>query len=812
LSEPRPLHLHTVESLCADLISGRPILVGSDNKSHTLTNESARSVLAWYYKNRAKWSGNVSVPDMEAIADAAQEKPQQIPEKGGTAPGAKRSLTLIKVEAHRFGGLHGYNDSGQAPKTFVFEPTKPLTVLEGWNGSGKTSILNAIIWALTGQILRPQRKPEETEEEFVCRIAATAGTDPSLHKITAVTPLPDNRFPPDLSSERIPLDTWVELTFADESGAHLPPIRRSHARTNRGTVVETPANIVSLGLAPIAARIGTAIPGLLPFIQLGSISEFGEAIAQLTGLADLVDLSKHAARSKERIEKELTKKKRDDINGHNETFRQAKNDLQALITETPAIAPATALPDPAVGEKLEIELAVLVKHFTDAKSDALKSAKEIIGDQFDPSVKASRDSLEADIAPAIAQLKEIARYPSAARLGALGKLTEAELESVEAFLDEVRSEAQTLADLAAAPEVAKRKQLYARVAEWMKGVGDSDLTNCKVCGSDLAKAFDAVTKRSVTEEMKESLAGDAELISHTINTWTTARMGRLAEILPEALLAEMKIDLPTSPKHLLLQVLTSDLFATEPFQGVLKTLKLTAEALATKSIDRLPEIEAATSSGIPAFIGRDTKDLEQAIARTQRAIQFARWQATHRDAVNTAILAVITKNIAKGEKLSAVSPLGVKLVALREIVDGALPINNALEFCSRMSAALRRRRDDEKRIEKYKTAGTALVEVIDLGSRSSASRISAKNTRYASDVLAEANLQQSLFGIRLRACRLRHEFERCSGHLFWSSRGIRARASYRQRLGVTRFVNRLLLCVLGTHSTRKWRPSPLVTG
>ncbi|MGJ5075070.1 ATP-binding protein [Bradyrhizobium oligotrophicum] len=715
LSDPRPLYLHTVESLCADLISGRPVLVGADNKNHSLSSESARSALGWYFKNRSKWGGNVAVADLEAITDAAQTKPIEIPDKGSEAQGAKRSLTLVKAEAHRFGGLHGYSDNGRDPETFVFEPTKALTVLEGWNGSGKTSILNAVIWALTGQILRPQRKPEETAEEFACRIAA-AGAYPTQHKITAITPLPDNRFPPDLSSERIPLDTWVELTFADETGKHLPPIRRTHTRTNRGTVTETPANIASLGLAPIAPRIGTSIPGLLPFIQLGSASEFGEAIAQLTGLAELVDLSKHATRARERIEKELTKRKLDDIDADNEAFCQAKNDLQALISETPAIASATALPDPAKGDKLEDALAALVKHFTDAKADALKSAKEIIGDQFDPSDKASRDSLEADIGPAIAQLREIGRYPTAARLGALGRLTEAELEAVETFLDKIRGEAQTLAELASAPDVAKRKQLYARVAEWMKGVGDSDLANCKLCGSDLAKAFDAATKRPVTEEMKEALAGDAELISHTIDTWATARMGKLAEVLPETLLAEMKVDLPPSPKQLLLQALTNDLFATEALQGVLKALKPATDSLATKSINGLPEIEGIKSSGIPASLGSATKGLERAIARTQRAVQFARWQVAGKDAVNAAILAVTTKNIPEGEALSAASPLGVKLVALRAIVDGALPINNALELCSRMSTALKKRRNDEKRIEQYKTAATALVEVIDLGS------------------------------------------------------------------------------------------------
>lgn len=715
MSDPRPLHLHTVESLCADLISGRAILVGTDNKVHRLTSESARSVLGWYFKHRAKWAGNVAIADIEAITDAAQTKSVEIPDNGASGQGTKRSLTLVKLEAHRFGGLHGYNDKGRVPETFVFEPAKPLTILEGWNGSGKTSVLNAIIWALTGQILRPQRKPEETEEEFACRIAA-AGADPSEHKITAITPLPDNRFPPDLSTGRIPLDTWVELTFVDEKGTVLPPIRRSQTRTPRGVPTETAADIASLGLAPIAASIGTSIPGLLPFIQLGSISEFGQAIAELTGLAELVDLSKHGSRTKERIEKELIKKRREDIDAHNEAFRQARNDLQALLTETPAIAPVTALPDPSDGDKLEDELAALEAHFTNTKSDALKSAKEILGDQFDPSDKASRDSLEEDIDPAIAQLKEIAKYPSAARLGALGKLTEAELKSVENFLDGVRSEAKTLADLAAAPDVAKRKQLYARVAEWMKGNSEIDLTNCKVCGGDLTKAFDEVTKQSVTAEITEALAGDAELISHTIIAWATARMGKLAEVLPESLLAEMKTDLPESPKLLLLQALTNDLFETEPFQGVLKVLKPATEIIAANSINALPDVEAPKPDSIPEVLGSNSKSLDQAIGRIERAIQFARWQGTNKDAVNAAVLAVTTKKKAEGNTLPDESPLGAKLVTLGQIVDGAVPINNALEFCSRMSTALKTRRADEKRIEEYKITATALIEVIDLGS------------------------------------------------------------------------------------------------
>src|SRR5271154_5664090 len=110
---------------------------------------------------------------------------------------------------------------------------------------------------ITGQVLRPQRKPEETEEEFSCRIQSDPLAPPTEHKLTPVTPLPDNRFLPDLSHEKLPLDTWVELTFADEDGTLLSPIRRTQRRTPKGAVDEIPADIASLGIDPIAARIGT---------------------------------------------------------------------------------------------------------------------------------------------------------------------------------------------------------------------------------------------------------------------------------------------------------------------------------------------------------------------------------------------------------------------------------------------------------------------------------------------------------------------------------------------------------------------------
>ena len=162
----RPLYLHTVESLCADLISGRAVGVGKENVALVLGSSASRSILNWYRQNRTKWPGNVMERDIEALVDAAAMAPPNLNDLAGTSKGDKRRLRLKKIEAHQFGGLHACRSSAGASDNFIFEPTRAITLFEGWNGSGKTSLLNTVIWCLTGQLLRPQRKPEQGNVEF----------------------------------------------------------------------------------------------------------------------------------------------------------------------------------------------------------------------------------------------------------------------------------------------------------------------------------------------------------------------------------------------------------------------------------------------------------------------------------------------------------------------------------------------------------------------------------------------------------------------------------------------------------------------
>ncbi|MDN5882718.1 MAG: ATP-binding protein, partial [Nitrosospira sp.] len=235
---PRGIHLLTIDILLADLIGGRAVAIGGGD-TFTISSDDARAVLDWYRQNRGRWQANLSAGDAEAIIDKIGTPPPTIEataEAGGTH--AIKVLRLVKVEAHRFAGLHAYGRPSAPPASFVFEPGKPVTLLEGVNGAGKTSIANAIVWCLTGQLIRSQRPPEEGPLDFACEIARDDGTI-TTHPISATTPLPPKSAELPTAGQPIPADSWVEVTLSDLSGTLLPPLRRSQTRTARGKINET---------------------------------------------------------------------------------------------------------------------------------------------------------------------------------------------------------------------------------------------------------------------------------------------------------------------------------------------------------------------------------------------------------------------------------------------------------------------------------------------------------------------------------------------------------------------------------------------
>lgn len=704
----RDIHLLTIDALLADLIGGRAVALGGGEELK-LASDDARAVLDWYRRNRGRWQANLSADDTKAIIDVIGTPPPTIEaESESDSAHSVRLLRLVKVEAHRFGGLHAYGRPSAPPAPFVFEPGKPVTLIEGVNGSGKTSIANAIIWCLTGHLIRSQRPPEEGPLEFACEITRDDGTA-TTHAMSAITPLPPKsaELPPD--GQPIPADSWVELTFADATGALLPPLRRTQSRTARGKLIETAPDLEAIGIDPIAWRIATTMPALLPFLSVGSASQLGEAVARLTGLAELVDLARHAEKMAARVRKTAMP----EIEGQRVVFarhyQQAVDDLAAVLLETPSIAFEGAAP--AVDEQNSADrIAGMANHFADLKAKALAEARDVLGDGFDPENKHSRDDLEGSITPAIERLRTVRELPSIARLAAL-KADPAEVATVVALLAQVETEAATLAQLAADPHWARRAQLYAKVSAWMHDHAHVDDGTCPVCIGQLHGACDPVTGAPIVDHLAEA-ARDREVIARTIAEWSAHWIGHLLQALPPAIAKEARGDLPADPAALLRAGLVDELFASEPFHGALFALQVDAVRLIDERLAKLPEFTEPAARPLPTALATGATKLQLMVDRVVRALAFAEWRTDAGEAIRAFLQAV--RNGDDGDP-DAPRAIGRRLTSLRRIVDGVAPLNAAIERVRRMEAARVDHVAKKERIAACGRAATALDLLVPLG-------------------------------------------------------------------------------------------------
>lgn len=709
----RPLHLLTTDILLADLISGRTIAT-SEGHSLTLEIKAARSALNWYRRNRPKWAGNVMVADCEALIDSIGSAPPQLPAPSTVDTTDIKHLKLVRLVAHRFAGLHAYGTVSDAPADFIFEPDKPITLFEGWNGSGKTSLANAIIWCLTGQLLRPQRLPEAGDKEFDCVIEHD-DEESSAHAISPVTPLPHAQdWTPDATAKVIPADTWVELTFANTAGPLLPPIRRTQSRKSNGKLTETAADPAVLRVDPIAFRLGTTMPGILPFLQIGSSSELGLAIAKLTGLADLVELARHAGRASTRIGGAILAERQQELDRIDAEFIVHRADLTERIEEFPAMRPEGPLPSTG-DEDVAESLNRLVTHFDRLKADGLADASSVLGQSFDPENAGQRKDLEDCIGPAIEQLRLVRTLPSIDRIGKL-KLESASVASVREMLATLRKEAMELAELAANPTLAKRTQLYARVTAWMAEHEVSHDDNCPVCRHSLPGVIDPETGTAVADHLAQ-LRNGGGAVAKAIGQWANDWSGTLARDLPEQLHTILTHDLPASPAAMLRSGLGDELFGTEPFSGTLAALRPLADALIDEATAELPPFVEPEIARLPERVAVNANALANTIDKIERALAFSDWMAVNPGVLRAALDGVRgTPSDGSGGDDGAVgASLSANLERLNVIVKGVAPIGAAAVLVQRMRTSLDARTQKVRRIAACRDTARALDAIVPVG-------------------------------------------------------------------------------------------------
>jgi hypothetical protein len=189
---------------------------------------------------------------------------------------------LVRLEAAGFGGLNLVDGPN-----FVLALNGENWCLEGQNGSGKTSIVSAIIWALTGYRCRDQ---DGVIVDDGRRIPVFNDSGVQI-----------GSWPPTVSYPATPLklngaaEAWVCLTFQNENGDTAEAYRRLAAPASGEPVFESKIDNVLLS-APQLIETGLLMPARLARIGFGDRSQsIYEAVKLLTGLDRLADIGEGAA-------------------------------------------------------------------------------------------------------------------------------------------------------------------------------------------------------------------------------------------------------------------------------------------------------------------------------------------------------------------------------------------------------------------------------------------------------------------------------------------------------------------------------------
>lgn len=453
------------------------------------------------------------------------------------------------------------------------------------------------------------------------------------------------------------------------------------------------------------------MPGLLPLIKVGSESELGRAVSQLTGLSALTDLAEHVRRARVKIDKEFTKAKTEARDRADRDYKTAKDDLEKILLAHPSLKPMQAIPMPSDSQGVEGVLDEITKHFETAKAVAFESARAILGERFDPTNLALLADLEKSIGGALERVSQPKILKSVARLSGLRQLTPETLSTANTKIHSIIAEASALNVLAQDPSTAARTRLYARISTWIADHPDPHRKDdvCLVCSGSLDHAIDPITGRLVKAHIHEA-ASDAALLSQTLSQWAKNVQGDLMQSLPEALRTETVADLPAHPCDLLRAGIVDEIFAFDPFRGVLSDLKTqTASAFDDVVKERAPLAEP-----IEIMLPKACNVLGAALKRLDCAIRFARWRQAN-DTLPRDIAARVLGRIPKADEPSEKTTLTGKLLDLKATAKAAQPISDALVQCSRLKQHLKSHRAAESRLGEYAIASEALANLTGLG-------------------------------------------------------------------------------------------------
>lgn len=593
----------------------------------------------------AAWKMEESDPASEEVAQAS----------GGESD----VWRLNRIEASGFGGLTIFGGD-----QFNLWINGENWCLEGQNGSGKTSLASAILWAITGKRIREQDGPID---EQGLRSPVTNGEGKQIGEWPSFA-----SYPPQVADLAKPAEVWVRLTFQNNKGELALAYRRMICPLSGSPTVEVQIDPRIL-VAPELIETGLLMPVRMARVGFGERGQsLYEAVKMLTGLDQLADIADGCSQFTHGARRFLRYGKENGIDGFCAKFEENMAKVQLKAKELGFVLPDdSALDDKKVFQSLKASAASASAeagaHLAMLKSEiapAIDTAKPEGRLQVRNAVGAARAIANQGakgiaVFDAWAALKEAFEHPSFAGLPADIEVVRSKLDSALAWHKRQMADTKfRLKALAAQSFVPPHEH--------------TDISECPLCASVLSSE----DQRALAAELAE-LKNDAKEAERKIDDVCRDLWAELLQRLPAGIARHRELLAEMDPRDSYASAILQRFCVEPPFGDTLEGLagRLKADVLMGKT--------ALPSFSFPKFDYAGSEptavtDLRRFIHEIERLIALVNWWSEYRSQFRNAWGAILGQKQVDGSYPS--KSIEGELQVIEEALAKAEPLDEISKY------------------------------------------------------------------------------------------------------------------------------------
>jgi hypothetical protein len=525
--------------------------------------------------------------------------------------GSFEAWRLERIEASAFGGLTLFEGNN-----FDFWTAGDNWCLLGQNGSGKTSLASAILWALTGKRIREQDGPvDETG-------ARAPVYNPDGKKIGDWPPFASYPASPiDLAK---PVEVWVRLTFRNASSETATAYRKMTCPPTGVATVDVQVD-PKLLRAPQLIETGLLMPARLVRTGFGDKSQslYG-AVKVLTGLDQLSDIAEGCVHFTHGGRRFLLYGKHNGIDGFKARFDENMQRAKAKAAKLGFALPSeNNIDDTNIVAALQ---AVAASASTEAGTH-LATLKSEIAATIDTATPQGRTTVRTAVNTARGVVTQQTNGITA--FSAWAALKSASESAVFSELPAVIADARARLTIAltwhARQNEDQKFRLKALAAQFfVPPHAHGEIAQCPVC----AAALTTDEQKQLAADLAE-LQKDAAEAERKLEDVCRALGAKLVTHLPQGLQRYMDLLAIMNPKDSYLAAMRDRFCVAAPFKDTLVGLSAAVETVSTAQYATLPDFT------YPAFQKSSSEpqaaiELRESLHRYERLIALASWWSGHR--------------------------------------------------------------------------------------------------------------------------------------------------------------------------------------